>query len=121
MPTAVQPTPVSLLSQSASPAELELPGLVMRRALAVASAGLVLLLILGIARTRTDTLREMEGSLDLARVGQLLALFKERPVEDGVRALRNVGGLRGGFLLGLSCRCVQHEVKVEGSGIVPVL
>ena len=66
----------------------------MRQALAVASAGLVLLLILGMARTRTDTLREMEGSLDLARVGQLLALFKERPVEDGVRALRNVGGLR---------------------------
>jgi two-component system sensor histidine kinase UhpB len=94
MQTAVQPTPVAHRHLGAPAAELELPALVMRRALAVAAVGLVLLLILGIARTRTDTLREMEGSLDLARVGQLLASFKEMPVEDGLHALRNVGGLR---------------------------
>jgi two-component system sensor histidine kinase UhpB len=66
----------------------------MRRALLVAGAGLLLLLLLAIARARTDTLREMEGSLDLARASQVLASFARQPPEAGVAALRAVGSLR---------------------------
>ncbi|MFO1326039.1 MAG: histidine kinase [Rubrivivax sp.] len=73
---------------------LELPGLVMRRAIGVAIAGLVLVLAFGLWRARTDTLREMQGSLDLARLSQVLGRFHEQPPEDGLRRLAAMPGLR---------------------------
>lgn len=73
---------------------LELPGLVMRRAAVVALACLLVIMALGLLRARSDTLREMEGSLDLARASRLLAGLQSGPVEHGLRQLEAIGGLR---------------------------
>ncbi len=73
---------------------LELPDLVMRRAAVVALACLLVIMALGLLRARTDTLREMEGSLDLARASALLAGLQTRPLDEGLRQLEAVGGLR---------------------------
>jgi two-component system sensor histidine kinase UhpB len=74
--------------------QLELPALVMRRALLVAALCLCIVLLLGVARARSDTLREMQGSLDLAIVNKVLAGLHESSPDEGLRQLRTLPGLR---------------------------
>lgn len=52
---------------------LELPRQVMRRALVVALGGLLLTLLLGLLQAGTDTRRELDGALALARASERLA------------------------------------------------
>ncbi|WP_298232705.1 histidine kinase [uncultured Azohydromonas sp.] len=73
---------------------MELPRLVMRRALAVALGALVLALLLGLLRMREDTRREMEGSLALAQAGAVLATLADRDDAAVLQALRELRGLR---------------------------
>jgi two-component system sensor histidine kinase UhpB len=74
--------------------DLDLASVVMRRAMGVGVSCLLVLLVLGIWRARTDTWREMQGSLDLARASQALAQLREQPLEEGLRRLSAMPGLR---------------------------
>ncbi|WP_157269205.1 histidine kinase [Azohydromonas aeria] len=77
-----------------APLPMELPRLVMRRALAVALGALALSLVLGLLRAREDTRREMEGSLALARAGAALAQIAHQDDAAALAALRELSGLR---------------------------
>lgn len=66
----------------------------MRRMLAVATVSLVVLVAIGAWRARADTLDEMKGSLDQARVAQALLAMRDASVDDGLRALEAIPGLR---------------------------
>jgi two-component system sensor histidine kinase UhpB len=76
------------------PAPMELPRLVMRRALAVALGALALALLLGLLRVREDTRREMEGSLALAQAGAVLATLGTLDDAAALQALRALPGQR---------------------------
>ena len=76
------------------PLPMELPRLVMRRALAVALGALALALLLGLLRVREDTRREMEGSFALAQAGAVLATLAGRDDAAALQALRELRGLR---------------------------
>ena len=71
----------------------DLPRLVMRLALLVAAAFLLLSLVLGLVAARSDTQAEISGALALARMEQQM---RELPVDDAValESLRHVGELR---------------------------
>jgi len=73
---------------------MELPRLVMRRALAVALGGLALALALGLLRVRADTEREMAGSLTLAQVGREAARLAGDDPAQVLAALRALQDLR---------------------------
>ena len=75
------------------PLPLELPRLVMRRALVVAVAFLLLLLVLGAIAARSDTRDEIAGALAFARMEQQLHAL---PADDAsaVESLRRIGALR---------------------------
>lgn len=87
MPTLPAPDDVAM-------PRLELPGLLMRRALVVAALCVILILILGVWRIRIDTLREMEASLDLARASQILSAMRDGTAEEELLRLRQLPGLR---------------------------
>lgn len=76
-----------------APLPLELPRLVMRRALVVAVAFLLLLLVLGAIAARSDTRDEIAGALAFARMEQQLHAL---PADDAsaVESLRRIGALR---------------------------
>ena len=76
-----------------APLPLELPRLVMRRALVVAVAFLLLLLVLGAIAARSDTRDEIAGALAFARMEQRLHAL---PADDAsaVESLRRIGALR---------------------------
>ena len=78
---------------SPEPLSLELPRLVMRRALVVAVAFLLLLLVLGAIAARSDTREEIAGALAFARMEQQLHTL---PADDAsaVESLRRIGALR---------------------------
>ncbi len=78
---------------TATPPPLELPRLVMRRALVVAVAFLLLLLVLGAIAARSDTRDEIAGALAFARMEQQLHAL---PADDAgaVESLRRIGALR---------------------------
>ena len=80
-------------SATPAPVPLELPRLVMRRALVVAVAFLLLLLVLGAIAARSDTRDEIAGALAFARMEQQLHAL---PADDAsaVESLRRVGALR---------------------------
>jgi len=71
----------------------DLPRLVMRLALLVAAAFLLLSLVLGLIAARSDTQAEISGALALARMEQQM---RELPVDDAValESLRHLGELR---------------------------
>ncbi|NML15776.1 sensor histidine kinase [Azohydromonas caseinilytica] len=73
---------------------MELPRLVMRRALAVALGALLLSLVLGLLRAREDTRREMASSLALARAGAVLSGIGSQDDAAALAALRSLHGLR---------------------------
>jgi len=73
---------------------MDLPRLVMRRALAVALGCLALSLALGVLRVRSDTRQEMDGSLALARVALQLAHLQGPDAPAALDALRASGGVR---------------------------
>jgi two-component system sensor histidine kinase UhpB len=79
---------------SIPPLPMELPRLVMRRALAVALGALVLSLVLGLLRAREDTRREMEGSLALVRAASTLAQIAGQDDAQALAALQALPGLR---------------------------
>ncbi|WP_157270899.1 sensor histidine kinase [Azohydromonas aeria] len=89
------------------PLPMELPRLVMRRALAVALGALALCLVLGLLRMREDTQREMEGSLALARAGATLATIATQDHAAALAALRSLPGLRH---MRLSVRDTQGRI-----------
>ena len=72
---------------------MDLPRLVMRRALVVAAAFLVLSLVLGAIAARSDTRDEIAGALAFARMEQRL---RELPADDAIalESLRRIGELR---------------------------
>lgn len=87
--------PAPAASPPAFPAmPLDLPRLVMRRALAVALGALALALALGLLRVREDTRQEMAGSLALARLGEGLAQLAARDPAAALASLRALEGLR---------------------------
>ncbi|CAD5366999.1 Histidine kinase [Rubrivivax sp. A210] len=88
--------------------DLDLASLVMRRAMVVALTCLLALLVLGVLSTRTDTQREMEGSLDIARASQALARLREAPLADGLGRLQAMPGLRH----------LQMELRDESGQVV---
>jgi two-component system sensor histidine kinase UhpB len=47
-----------------------------------------------VVRARSDTLRETQGSLDIALVNQVLAGLRESPLAEGLQQLRALPGLR---------------------------
>ena len=111
--TAIQ-TPATPLP----PLPMELPRLVMRRALAVALGALLLCLVLGLLRMREDTRREMEGSLALARAGITLATIATQDSAAALAALRSLPGLRH---MRLSVRDAQGRPLLEpvGEAVAP--
>ena len=93
IPAGKTPDLAPARSDTPAPLPLELPRLVMRRALVVAVAFLLLLLVLGAIAARIDTRDEIAGALAFARMEhQLHAL----PADDAsaVDSLRRVGALR---------------------------
>ena len=93
-PEALPPGEIPDLKSGAAPLPLDLPRLVMRRALAVALGALVLSLVLGLLRAREDTRREMEGSLALVQAAATLARIGEQDDAAALDALRALPGLR---------------------------
>lgn len=96
-PAAAQPVPETTGKTPdlrAQTAPMDLPRLVMRRALAVAVGCLLLALVLGLLRVRLDTEREMAGSLALARAARQLALLQGADPRRAVEELRTLEGLR---------------------------
>ena len=87
-PDLVPPPP-----DAPAPAPLELPRLVMRRALVVAGVFLLLLLVLGAIAARSDTRDEIAGALAFARMEQQLHALPADDA-DALAALRRVGPLR---------------------------
>lgn len=81
-------------AEAAPAARFELPGLVMRRATWVALSFLIVVLVLGLVRAGADTRREMDGSLDLAQLNRVLAGLHDGAVDDGLRRLQAMPGLR---------------------------
>jgi two-component system sensor histidine kinase UhpB len=73
---------------------MELPRLVMRRALAVALGCLAVSLALGLLHVRRDTRQEMAGSLALARASLALAELAGPDPAPALDALRTLEGLR---------------------------
>ncbi len=69
------------LPEMKAAAPIELPRVVMRGALAVAAIGVVLALLLGMWRARSDIREETEGAMVLARAMALLVHHDERPRE----------------------------------------
>ena len=80
-------------SETFAPLPLELPRLVMRRALVVAVAFLLLLLMLGAIAARTDTRDEIAGALAFARMEQQLHALPADDA-DAIESLRRSGALR---------------------------
>jgi two-component system sensor histidine kinase UhpB len=78
---------------SAGSLPLDLPRLVMRRALVVAVTFLLLSLVLGWVAARSDTREEIAGALSLARMEQRL---RDLPANDGaaLASLHDIGALR---------------------------
>ena len=78
---------------ASAPLPLELPRLVMRRALVVAGVFLLLLLVLGAIAARSDTRDEIAGALAFARMEQQLHAL---PADDAsaIDSLRRIGALR---------------------------
>jgi two-component system sensor histidine kinase UhpB len=92
-PDALPPGEIPDLTVS-PPLPMELPRLVMRRALAVALGALVLSLVLGLLRAREDTRREMEGSLALVQAASTLAQIAAQDDAAALAALRALPALR---------------------------
>jgi len=86
--------PLSLLPRQTGAAPLDLPRLVMRRALWVALGSLLLAIVAGFAGARYDTGQEIEGALNLARISRQLSTLAAQPDEQALAALRGIGGLR---------------------------
>ncbi|MDZ5461160.1 histidine kinase [Azohydromonas lata] len=93
-PEALPPGEIPDLKSAAAPLPMDLPRLVMRRALAVALGALLLSLVLGLLRAREDTRREMEGSLSLVQVAATLAGIAAQDDATALAALRALPGLR---------------------------
>jgi two-component system sensor histidine kinase UhpB len=83
--------PDAPVARAAAP--LDLPRLVMRRALVVAAVFLLLSLALGLVAARRDTQAEISGALAFARVEQQM---RELPADDAaaLESLRRLGELR---------------------------
>lgn len=86
---AAQPDPTDFRS-----APLDLPRLVMRRALWVAFGALALAVAIGLAGARYDTGQEIAGALRLAQANQLLATLATVDDTTALGRLRELGGLR---------------------------
>ena len=93
IPAGKTPDLIPSPSDIPAPAPLELPRLVMRRALVVAVVFLLLLLVLGAIAARSDTRDEIAGALAFARLEQQLHAL---PADDAsaLDSLRHVGALR---------------------------
>lgn len=105
------------------PLPLDLPRLVMRRALAAAIACLLLALVLGGLRMRQDTQQEMAGSLALART---VAALAQLPAHDTAAALTALQPLQSLRHLRLELRDANGRPLLrlpdeEGEGAVPAL
>jgi two-component system, NarL family, sensor histidine kinase UhpB len=73
---------------------MDLPRLVMRRALAVAVGCLALSVLPGLVRVGEDTRQEMEGSLALARISRELSQLETRDSAAALDSLRAMQGMR---------------------------
>jgi two-component system sensor histidine kinase UhpB len=91
--TGKAPDLLAAASTARTAAPQDLPRLVMRLALVVAAAFLLLSLGLGLAAARSDTRAEISGALALARMEQQM---RELPADDAAAldSLRHLGELR---------------------------
>ena len=88
--------PAPAATSRAAVAPIELPRVVMRGALAVALGGLLLALLLGLWRARSDMREELDAALVLGRTMALIGQVGQRPKPELLEALRALQTEAGG-------------------------